>query len=672
MANQGGKHGLGSGAVIGITGCSRSGKSWVAKALAERLALPGERVVGQDVHWRHAVPVSLADGRSVNSEEEPECTDHPAFARAIEVAAIGGGGAAAAGTGGQSVVIAEGFQLVHDATVTSLLTGPIFYLEMSREECIRRRTAPPGGAAPNANPLSLADCEQLVWPAHERYLERSVLPLGARVVRLQAPSTPGEVAALVDLIVGHQAAAQGAQCDAARLLDVTAGADANLSPIFGLQATPLESLARAIEAACAAPALEGVELGASVALAQRFARRKLQHGADPHGLPLEEIAVVHFYTQQTPFYPAINAALRSEDRATLKPFFKFLKLAFTAMHKLPPVCGCVFRGVKLPLAQVGQYEAGAPVLWWGFSSTTARADVLSNPSFLGDGGDRTMFQIQISNGVNIKAYSSFHVEDEVLLLPGTNMVVESVLPLGNGLNMVQMREDPILGLIDMVRPSPFAAPPPLAPAATAERVVERVVVHPGGVGSTLLRKVATKERSAAVWAGGCVVDGDSVTVGRAEGEFSWVVATNSGEEGFVRTNYLHARVLQVQRPDDVGSTLLRKKAADAHEWAGGEVADGVVVVVMRRETGFSWVATTAGDEGYIRNAYLHVPAAETTRPDDIGSTLLRKKASGDHEWAGGCVADGERVTVIMHTGEYAWVVLSSGEQGFMRLAYLKV
>ena len=47
--------------LVGVTGCSRSGKSWLSKLLAEEL---GGVVISQDRFWMHAVEVTLPDGRS--------------------------------------------------------------------------------------------------------------------------------------------------------------------------------------------------------------------------------------------------------------------------------------------------------------------------------------------------------------------------------------------------------------------------------------------------------------------------------------------------------------------------------------------------------------------------------------------------------------------------------
>jgi len=95
-------------------------------------------------------------------------------------------------------VIAEGFQLLYDKRVVDILDH-MFLLEIGSEECIRRRSAQRGPH--NGNPLSLWKCENLLWPAHERYLESSVAPLGDKVQRIPGPSSAEDVAAIAKSIV---------------------------------------------------------------------------------------------------------------------------------------------------------------------------------------------------------------------------------------------------------------------------------------------------------------------------------------------------------------------------------------------------------------------------------------------------------------------------------------
>ena len=102
------------------------------------------------------------------SEEEPECTDFAKFAQKIQKAKE------AAAASGRRFVIAEGFQLLHDASVRALL-GPIHMLELSRAECIRRRSAPVGQL--NPNPIDAGRMETVVWPTRG-----TVLPASTRSV----------------------------------------------------------------------------------------------------------------------------------------------------------------------------------------------------------------------------------------------------------------------------------------------------------------------------------------------------------------------------------------------------------------------------------------------------------------------------------------------------------
>ena len=117
----------------------------------------------------------------------------------------------------------------------------------------------------------------------------------------------------------------------ARVLDVEGERNDNFNPIHGLMVTALVTLAVAVE--MAGPAV-GADLAGSVFLAMMFAKRKFRDD-NPHGLTAEQIGAIHMYTQETPFYGALNGALRDKDRERLKPFFAYLKLLLSALHKLP-------------------------------------------------------------------------------------------------------------------------------------------------------------------------------------------------------------------------------------------------------------------------------------------------------------------------------------------------
>ena len=178
--------------ILGITGCSRSGKGWVSAGLQQAIADRGHAVtvVGQDSFWHQAVQVTV-NGRAWRSEEEPECTDHAAFAKAIRDAAAKGGG---------TIVIAEGFQLVHSNEVTKQLDA-ILQIEMDREEARRRRCQPADPVA-NPNPLTRSEWNELAWPAHERYVAHSLTPLTSRIIKVKFPESVDDRDAIVSAVLG--------------------------------------------------------------------------------------------------------------------------------------------------------------------------------------------------------------------------------------------------------------------------------------------------------------------------------------------------------------------------------------------------------------------------------------------------------------------------------------
>jgi hypothetical protein len=104
--------------------------------------------------------------------------------------------------------------------------------------------------------------------------------------------------------------------------------------------------------------------------------------------------------------------------------------------------GTVWRGVKgIDLRTF--YPKGKEFYWWAFSSTTKELSVLQNPMFLGTSGVRTVFNIQVSAGVDLVRYSMFQgsaSEAEVLLYPGTKLKVVDAMDMGSGLHMIHLEQ----------------------------------------------------------------------------------------------------------------------------------------------------------------------------------------------------------------------------------------
>ena len=169
------------------------------------------------------------------------------------------------------------------------------------------------------------------------------------------------------------------------------------------------------------PSLTPCVLTTEVFLAGKFAKK---FKGDPDGLTEDQIAAIHLYTQDTPIYRTLNAVLRERNRSLLLPFFPFLKLLLGGLYKLPlpATPKTIYRGVNK--AMVDKYPKDREVIWWAFSSATASLDVLKNPLFLGDKGERTIFNIETRCFVDIRKYSAFqNQEDERLILPGTFLKV---------------------------------------------------------------------------------------------------------------------------------------------------------------------------------------------------------------------------------------------------------
>lgn len=156
------------------------------------------------------------------------------------------------------------------------------------------------------------------------------------------------------------------------------------------------------------------------------AEKCLQWARDPDREPVadmteDEAAAIQLYTQQCCLYPMLNAALRDHTHPEkLTAFMPYLKLLLTALNKLPLIRQKVYRGMGVDLHETYNKLQGQVFCWWAFSSTAMKQSQAE--AFLGQ-GDRTLFSIDVI-GVDISQFSAFRNESEVLLLPGTCLVVE--------------------------------------------------------------------------------------------------------------------------------------------------------------------------------------------------------------------------------------------------------
>eukprot|EP00756_Hemistasia_phaeocysticola_P022755 Hpha_TRINITY_DN15851_c4_g2::TRINITY_DN15851_c4_g2_i1::g.191495::m.191495 len=154
----------------------------------------------------------------------------------------------------------------------------------------------------------------------------------------------------------------------------------------------------------------------------------------------EHIAALFLYTMDTPFYPSLNAVMRSPDRSKAMPYFGYLRLMFQALDSIAGVSRPkeLYRGVALDLSS--DHNVGSMVYWWGASSCTPTKAVAEG--FLGSSGARTMFTVKPLSAVPIMEFSAFRGEEEWLLRPGTRLKVDQKIEKGDGLTEVVLSELP--------------------------------------------------------------------------------------------------------------------------------------------------------------------------------------------------------------------------------------
>ncbi len=164
----------------------------------------------------------------------------------------------------------------------------------------------------------------------------------------------------------------------------------------------------------------------------------------PDGLTVDESAAIRLYTVEwtkphRSLYSMLNYTLQNDIREHLRPYFKYMKLLITALVKLPFVPpSTIWRGVHKNVST--NFLPGTPVTWWAFTSCTTELTVLENNMYLGDTGERTLFSVEAINGRAVHAHSHFVTEDEVLLLPGTHMIVQSQFSPGADLHIIHLKQ----------------------------------------------------------------------------------------------------------------------------------------------------------------------------------------------------------------------------------------
>ncbi|CAF3056896.1 unnamed protein product [Rotaria sp. Silwood2] len=163
-----------------------------------------------------------------------------------------------------------------------------------------------------------------------------------------------------------------------------------------------------------------------------------------NGLTTNESASIRLYMMEweashQSLYMMLNYALNTTTREGVLPYFKYIKLFLTALIKLPSASSqIVWRGVNEDLSK--KFLPGSIITWWTFSSCTATMAALENNIYLNTTGVRTILAIENINGRVISAQSHSPNEDETLLLPGTQMVVQSQSSPAPNLHIIHLKQ----------------------------------------------------------------------------------------------------------------------------------------------------------------------------------------------------------------------------------------
>jgi hypothetical protein len=150
--------------------------------------------------------------------------------------------------------------------------------------------------------------------------------------------------------------------------------------------------------------------------------KKYRHYPSEHDLNKNESGAIYLYSDdwgEQSFNWILNRTLKSDDRTTLMPWLGFLKLFNTALKKLPTIKDTIWRG--LPIAVANKLKENDEFVLSCITSCSSSVSVIAQ--FL----DKTSILCSIKplNAKDIRGYTTYDNDDEVLLLPGTRLRVKS-------------------------------------------------------------------------------------------------------------------------------------------------------------------------------------------------------------------------------------------------------
>jgi len=134
-------------------------------------------------------------------------------------------------------------------------------------------------------------------------------------------------------------------------------------------------------------------------------------------LTKEQASLIYVYTVESPFYPTLNAIMRSGTKEQILPFQDYIFYLTKSLKLIDPFAGLVYRGID---SQISDYQPGKTIIWPAFSSSTQDPKVAIK--FL-KGKSGTLFLINAKTPRSIAKYSTINTEQEVLFLPNSSFKI---------------------------------------------------------------------------------------------------------------------------------------------------------------------------------------------------------------------------------------------------------
>ena len=261
-----------------------------------------------------------------------------------------------------------------------------------------------------------------------------------------------------------------------RFADTDVGEDfSRKPPIPGWKSTPIVSVRDALADLADYPDVEAV---------LDTAEAYFPDGTNEDKLSSEQARSIFVYTSNMKnsrdqvFHEKLNMSLRERSQRT-NPYLHFAKLLQSSLMMLQIACDSIlWRAIKEDLHDKFKDRIGKTMVFWGFTSTTKRMQVLDE--FLPDtGGSILCFKLPSASPV--ARFSAYEHESEWLIPAGTSFKVNNVYKAkGRGTTMIDF------SFVSSLLPvhAPAEVTPPIQPAprppANSSMTTASARAHEGG------------------------------------------------------------------------------------------------------------------------------------------------------------------------------------------------